>query len=98
PNTYTHTLHDALPISNIPATSFADNLIKQESMINIPETMDVLNVERVSTYAGLEKNDVITLAHIDRDYLNKDFRKYVINPKKDKDRKSTRLNSSHEWI
>lgn len=70
--------------ANIPATTFTDNLDKKESVITIPSTMDLLKVERISTYAGLEKNDIITLAHLDRDYLNKDFKKFIINPKKDK--------------
>jgi hypothetical protein len=46
--------------------------------------MELLNVERTSTYSGLEKNDVITLAHYDREYLNTDFKKYIVNPQKDK--------------
>ena len=74
--------------ANIPATTYTDNLIKQESTIHIPESMDLLQVERVSTYAGLEKNDIITLAHLDREYLDKDLKKYVINPKKSKDDKT----------
>jgi hypothetical protein len=71
--------------ANIPATTFNDNLIKQQSMISVPESMDILKVERTSTYGGLEKDDICTLAHLDRDYLSKDMRQYVINPKKDKD-------------
>jgi hypothetical protein len=70
--------------ANIPASTFTDNIIKQESRIVIPESMELLNVERTSTYSGLEKNDVITLAHYDREYLNTDFKKYIVNPKKDK--------------
>ena len=53
-------------------------------MITIPETMDLLKVERTSTFGGLEKNDINTIAHLDRDYLNKDFKQFIINPKKDK--------------
>jgi hypothetical protein len=70
--------------ANIPATTDTANIIKQESFITVPESLDLMNVQRVSTYSGLEKNDVITLAHYDREYLNTDFKKYIINPKKDK--------------
>ena len=71
--------------ANIPASTYGENLIKQQSIVTIPEAMDILKVERTSTYGGLEKNDISTLAHLDREYLNKDFRQYVINPKKDRD-------------
>jgi hypothetical protein len=70
--------------ANIPATTFNQNITKQESVVTIPESMDLLKVERTSTFTGLEKNDAIALAHLDRDYLVKDLKKFVINPKKDK--------------
>ena len=69
--------------ANIPATTFTDNITRQESTVAIPESMDLLKVERISTYTGLEKNDAIALAHFDRSYLQKDFKRYIINPKKD---------------
>jgi len=70
--------------ANIPATSFGENISNQDWNIAIPETMDLLKVERTSMFGGLEKNGVMALAHYDRDYLNKDFQKYIVNPKKDK--------------
>jgi hypothetical protein len=70
--------------ANIPASTFNENVSKQETVVNIPESMDLLKVERTSTYTGLEKNDAIALAHLDRNYLGKDLKKYIINPKKDK--------------
>jgi hypothetical protein len=41
-------------------------------------------VERTGSFTGMEKNDIMGLAHLDRDYLNKDFQKYIVNPKKNK--------------
>src|SRR4030095_11178916 len=70
--------------ATIPQTTFEDNMIKQETTVTIPESMDLLNIERVSSYSGLEKNSMITLAHLDREYLNKDFKTYIVNPKKEK--------------
>ncbi len=70
--------------ANVPLTTFEDNIIKQESLVTIPESMDILNIERVSSYSGLEKNSMITIAHFDREYLNKDFKNYIVNPKKEK--------------
>ncbi|HLK30517.1 MAG TPA: DUF3857 domain-containing protein [Puia sp.] len=70
--------------ANIPSSTFDDNVQKQESMITIPETMDLLQVERTNSYSGMEKSGNNTLAHLDREYLNTDFKKYIINPKKDK--------------
>jgi hypothetical protein len=53
-------------------------------VLNVADNMESVQAERTSTYDGMEKNDVITLAHLDRDYLTKEFQKYIINPKKDK--------------
>ncbi len=71
--------------ADIPASTCVENSSRQESVISIPESMDVLKIERISSYSGLEKNDVMELAHYDRSYLNKDFSRYVINPKKVKE-------------
>ena len=70
--------------SNIPASSSTDNRSENNISLTVSDGMDLLNVERTSTYAGIEKNDIIGLAHMDRDYLNKDFQKYIVNPKKNK--------------
>ena len=70
--------------TNVPITTFQDNIINQETIASIPETMDLLYIERTSFYSGLEKNSIITLAHFDREYLNKDFKTYMVNPKKQK--------------
>jgi hypothetical protein len=70
--------------ANIPSSTFQENVDKKESVITIPESMDLLQVERTSTYAGMEKSGIIAVAQLDRNYLNKDFKQYIINPKKDK--------------
>ncbi len=70
--------------ANVPSTTFEENLQKEESIITIPESMDVINVERTSSFNGLDKGSTITLANLDREYLNKDFKQYIINPKKTK--------------
>ena len=70
--------------SNIPASTSNDNTSVSNISLSVSDGMDVLNVERTSTYAGIEKNDIIGLAHMDREYLNKDFQKYIVNPKKNK--------------
>jgi hypothetical protein len=70
--------------ANVPSTKYDENLQKLESDIVIPETLDMLQVERVSTYKGLEKNANIVVANLDREYLARDFKQYIINPKKDK--------------
>ena len=70
--------------ANIPASTSNDNTSLNNISLSVSDGMDVLNVERTSTYAGIEKNDIIGLAHMDREYLNKDFQKYIVNPKKNK--------------
>ncbi len=70
--------------ANVPSTGYEENYIKQDMVVTIPESMDLLNIERVSAYSGLEKNSMITLAHLDREYLSKDFKSYIVNPKKEK--------------
>jgi hypothetical protein len=68
--------------SNIPSSAYTDNITQTDINVTVPDAMDNLKVERTSKFTGMEKNDIIALAHLDRNYLNKDFRKYIINPKK----------------
>jgi hypothetical protein len=70
--------------ATIPVTSFNDNKQHMDMVLTIADNMENIKVERTSVYDGMEKNDIITLAHLDRNYLNKDFQKYIVNPKKDK--------------
>lgn len=63
--------------SNIPASTAKENLEQQVFNITVPENMEALNVERTSVLTGIAKSDVIQLANLDRDYLNRDFTKYA---------------------
>ena len=70
-----------------PVTTFNDNLDRQEYTVSFPENMEVINIERKSSYLGYEKNDRIGQANFDRDYLNVDFQKYFVEQQKDKGKK-----------
>ena len=70
-----------------PITKFNDNLDRQEYIVSFPENMEVIKVERMSSYLGYEKNDRIGQANFDRDYLNIDFQKYFVDQQKDKGKK-----------
>jgi hypothetical protein len=70
-----------------PVTNFNDNLDRQEYTISFPESMEVIKVERSSSYLGYEKTDRIGQANFDRDYLNVDFQKYFVDQQKDKGKK-----------
>jgi hypothetical protein len=49
--------------------------------------MDVIKVERLSSYAGYDKGNRIGQANLDREYLNVDFQKYFVDQQKDKSKK-----------
>ena len=70
--------------ANVPTSTFNDNKQQMDFVLSVSDNMESVKAERTSTYDGMEKNDVMTLAHLDRDYLTKDFQKYIVNPKKDK--------------
>jgi len=70
-----------------PVTTFGDNLDRQEYTVSFPESMDVIKVERMSSFMGYEKTDRIGQANFDRDYLNFDFEKYFVDQQKDKGKK-----------
>jgi len=69
-----------------PVTTFNDNLDKQEYTVSFPESMDVIKVERVSSYTGYDKGSRIGQANLDREYLNVDFQKYFVDQQKEKDK------------
>jgi len=71
----------------IPASSYTDNLQRQDYNISFNNDMDIVNAERVSSYVGDEKNSLIGSANLDRSYLNYDFAKYYVDPTKEKSRK-----------
>jgi hypothetical protein len=70
-----------------PVTNFNDNLDRQEYTVSFPESMDVIKVERTSSFLGYEKTDRIGQANFDREYLNVDFQKYFVDQQKDKGKK-----------
>lgn len=56
-----------------PVTTIVDNTDKQEYNVSFNSNMDLLNVERLSSFSGHEKADKIGIANLDRTYLKKDF-------------------------
>lgn len=67
--------------SNIPASTVAENLSRQEYNIGFNDAMDVVKVERTSTFLGAEKVNRIAQANLDREYLSHDFEKYFNEPR-----------------
>ena len=70
-----------------PVSTIHDNIDRQEYSVSFPENMEVIKVERTSSFTGYEKEDRIGKANLDRDYLNADFQKYFVEPQKDKGKK-----------
>jgi hypothetical protein len=73
--------------ATIPATTFNDNVQKQEYSISFSDGMDIVKAERLSSYLGHEKTSIIGSANLDRSYLNYDFAKYHVEPASDKSKK-----------
>jgi len=73
--------------ATIPATTFNDNLQKQDYSIGFNDGMDIVRAERVSSYLGHEKTAIIGSANLDRSYLSYDFAKYHVEPAIDKSKK-----------
>ena len=73
--------------ATIPATSYTDNLERQDYAISFTDAMDLVKTERVSSYLGDEKTSLIGSANLDRGYLNYDFAKYYVDPAKEKSKK-----------
>jgi len=71
----------------IPATTYNDNVGKQDYTISFNDAMDIVKAERVSSYLGYEKSSLICSANLDRSYLNYDFSKYYVAPNIDKGKK-----------
>jgi hypothetical protein len=70
--------------ASIPASASNDNIEKQEYFLSLSDAMDVMRVERTSSYLGATKTGRIEQANLDRSYLNFDFDKYYNEPKKTK--------------
>ena len=67
--------------ATIPPTTVADNIEKQEYVLDLSANMDVIRAERTSSYLGAEKQGHIEQANLDRSYLNHDFEKYFNEPR-----------------
>jgi len=71
----------------IPATTFNDNVERQQYTISFNDAIDVVQAERISSYQGNPKSTYIGDANLDRSYLNNDFGKYYVEPKDTKKKK-----------
>ena len=82
-----------------PATPAQANLSREDFTVNFTDAMDLINVERISSYTGSQKADVIGKANLDRAYLNTDFEKYYAEPltKGKKSEASTPVNNKYEY-
>jgi hypothetical protein len=65
---------------SVPSTPATANLERQETVVNFTDAMDIVNIERTSSYTGTQKADLIGKANLDREYLTKDFEKYYAEP------------------
>jgi hypothetical protein len=70
--------------ASIPASTFNDNIEREEYVLNFSDAMDVIRAERTCYYLGATKIGRIEQANLDRSYLNFDFEKYYNEPKKNK--------------
>lgn len=68
----------------IPASTVNDNVEKQDYVLSLSDAMDLIRVERTSSFLGTTKSGHIEQANMDRSYLNFDFDKYYNEPKKSK--------------
>ena len=84
---------------SVPTTPAAANLSREDYTVNFTDAMDIINVERTSSYTGSQKSDVIGKANLDREYLKKDFEKYYAEPltKGKKNEAVTPVNNKYEY-
>ncbi|RYY87259.1 MAG: DUF3857 domain-containing protein [Chitinophagaceae bacterium] len=62
-----------------------ENLERKDYAIQFNDAFDIAKIERVSSYLGSEKSNLIGAANLDRAYLNTDLRKYFYDKSKKKD-------------
>ena len=60
-----------------PISTHADNLSRKDYNVSFTEAMDIIKIERTTTATGHEKSEMIGIANLDREYLEKDFKKYA---------------------
>jgi hypothetical protein len=82
-----------------PSTPATANLSSEEYVVNFTDGMEVINVERTSSYTGSQKSDLIGKANLDREYLNTDFEKYYAEPltKGKKNETPAPVNNKYEY-
>ena len=85
--------------ASVPATPSAANLSREVYVVNFTDAMDIIKVERTSSYAGTEKASLIGKANLDREYLNTDFEKYYAEPltKAKKNEPVVPVNTKYEY-
>lgn len=81
----------------VPATSPNDHVDKEDYVVSFPAAMDVVNIERTSSFLGTEKNLRIGKANLDREYLSYDFEKYFNQPKPSKKKDDMVINTSFKY-
>jgi hypothetical protein len=67
--------------ASVPSSVAADNIERQEYKLALNDAMDIVKVDRTSSFIGAEKLDMIGKANLTREYLNGDFEKYYNVPK-----------------
>ncbi len=85
--------------ATVPPTPATLNLSKEEYTVNFTGAMEVIDVERTSSYTGTQKSDLIGKANLDREYLNIDFEKYYAEPitKSKKNETPAPVNNKYEY-
>ncbi|HEX7846113.1 MAG TPA: DUF3857 domain-containing protein, partial [Chitinophagaceae bacterium] len=75
--------------TTIPVSTFNDNIEKEDFDIRFNEAMDLVKIEKTSSYLGSDKGSRIGAANLERSYLSQDFSKYFSDSKgsNDKDKK-----------
>jgi hypothetical protein len=84
---------------SVPPTAASANVSREEYLVSFTDAMDVINVERTSSYTGSQKADLIGKANLDREYLNTDFEKYYAEPltKGKKNETPAPVNNKYEY-
>jgi hypothetical protein len=83
--------------ASIPPSTMNDNIEREEYVLNFSNAMDLISVERTSSYLGATKSGNIEQANLDRSYLNFDFEKYYNEPKKSKKSDNVAMEISNKY-
>ena len=83
--------------ASIPPSTMNDNIEREEYVLNFSNAMDLISVERTSSYLGATKSGKIEQANLDRSYLNFDFEKYYNEPKKSKKSDNVAMEISNKY-